>query len=478
VKSRQGGILKKSPVNQVSERILHHQKKFALVQEDQDFEHLKELNPAERESLTFGNMGLHPLLVQGLELGLGFQKPSEVQALVISRVLSQSSQNKDTLVASETGSGKTLAYMVPLFQTLKIQEEKVLNATSTDEVLIQHTLEAVMPDGQLVSSTAGLPSIRKLGRPRAIVMVPSRELVHQIASVAKALSHHCKLRVMGIHSRTRPSHVKKALKSAPVDLLVSTPGALQEHLKSSTLGLNQLQFMVLDEADTLFDRGFQEDVSKILKAASGSAKKNGNALRTLFVSATLPKSLLTTLKTDYPNLERLATPGLHRGVKGVHQYFLKLDSSTTKHNLLLEVLKQDVVRDPRILIFCNTKKSCEQVYVFLKSKGYNVSNLSSSTTLKNREELLNEFRKEGNVQKDGCQIMVATDLASRGIDTTSCRHVILFDFPHTTIDYLHRAGRVGRMGRKGKVTAFVGRKDRKLADSIEIALRRKQFLSQ
>jgi superfamily II DNA/RNA helicase len=235
--------------------------------------------------------------------------------------------------------------------------------------------------------------------------------------------------------------------------------------------------VVLDEADTLFDRGFHEDVQKILKAAGESAKKHEQTLRTMFVSATLPKTLLNTLKKDYPNLERLSTPGLHRGIKGVHQYFLKLDSSTTKHNLLLEVLKQDVVRDPRILIFCNTKKSCEQVYVFLKSKGYNVSNLTSSTASKDREEVLNAFKKEGSI-KDGCQIIVATDLASRGIDTTSCRHVILFDFPHTTIDYLHRAGRVGRMGRKGKVTAFVGKRDRKLADSIEIALRRRQFLSQ
>jgi superfamily II DNA/RNA helicase len=448
------------------------------VDKDGTAEPVQPTKSATLANKTFADMAeLHPTLLEALSKGFEFQHPSAIQALLLPKFLN-SSAPKDTLVASETGSGKTLAYLLPLFHSLKTQEDALAKEAETSTEAIHQTLDAVMANGQLVSSLTGLAQVRKLGRPRAVILVPSRELVAQVTEVAKTLSHYCKLRVFGMHSRTRPSHVKAALSSAPVDILVSTPGALQEHLKDSTIAFSQCRHIVLDEADTLLDRGFAPEIQKMVHGARESAKVNKHSFNALFVSATLPKTLVRLLNKDFPDLDTLTTPGLHHAIARVHQSFLKIDSSTTKQNLLLEVLKLDVVKSPRILIFRNTRKGCELLTSFLKSRQYDAQMVTSETRAEDRAEIWSSFKAFGNVEKEGCKILVATDLASRGMDTTSCRHVILYDFPQTTIDYLHRAGRVGRMGRKGRVTSFVGKKDRRLADSIELAIRRRQFLSQ
>ena len=271
----------------------------------------------------------------------------------------------------------------------------------------------------------------------------------------------------------------KTLKSnldKPMDIMITTPGLLGKYVSNRVFGFSKTRFVVLDEADTLFDEGFSKELEPVIDSIQKSAESTQNPVKFAFVSATLPRRILKNISQKFPITDRIMTGGLHKPLH-VQQFFLRIDSSTTKHNLLLETLKFEVVKEPRILIFCNTLKSCEQVTVFLKSKGYDAFNISSSTLIQDRISIWDSFKKKGSV-KDGCTIVVTTDLGSRGIDTLHCRSVILFDFPQTTIDYIHRAGRVGRMGRQGKVVSFVGRKDRRLADKIHLAVRKRQLLTE
>ena len=455
-------IVRIKPLNIDTEKIADHNRKFALF-EPPTFREIVDRATVQESSLSAE-------LKDALTNHFRFKNLQEIQVSALKKFKS----SKDLVMASETGSGKTLAYLLPIFQQLKGQETKSMepiNISGDSDIseVIAADISGILNDDK--NTTAP----RKPRQPRSIVLVPSRELVVQITKVAKFLSHYCKLVVCGFHSKMDPKELKSNLEK-PMDMMITTPGLLTKYVANRQFSFSETRFVVLDEADTLFDEGFSKELDPVIESVKKSSERNNNNVKWIFSSATLPRRILKNIAVKFPVTDKIMTKNLHKPLP-VQQFFLRIDSSTTKHNLLLDNLKFEVVKEPRILIFCNTVNSCELVTTFLKSKGYNAFNISSSTVIQDRISIWDSFKEKGYI-KDGCTIIVTTDLGSRGIDTLHCRSVILFDFPQTTIDYIHRAGRVGRMGRHGKVTSFVGKRDRKLADKIQLAVRKRRLLTE
>ncbi|KAG0174899.1 hypothetical protein DFQ28_000746 [Apophysomyces sp. BC1034] len=354
-------------------------------------------------------------------------RPTEIQALAIPKLLQV--KNQHVLVAAETGSGKTLAYLLPMIHQLKREE---------------------------AAAATGVVLKRRLDHPRGIVLVPTRELVTQVIKTCKSLAHVVKFRALDVSSRTARHVLAKRLADGPVDVLVTTPTSLRSFVESNTLSMADTRVVVMDEADSLFDAGWGEDCKAILRRKPANGK-------VVIVSATLPRSVHTVLDQLFPDLVKITTPSLHRALPNLKQSFVDLDKYTGNRQIaLLEVLKKNI-KDSKTLIFCNTKKSVELLHSWLHSKNIPALALYKDAEM-SREEALTRFQTQEDV-------LISTDIASRGIDTTFVDHVVLFDFPTSVVDYLHRVGRTARAGRTGKTTSLIGRKDRMMADRIRRAIR-------
>ena len=392
------------------------------------------------------------------------------------------------------GSGKTGAYLVALFEILKRQELELTNSNlvkpekETAEISspksdldllvdqITGTLlcyeylcldDGTMDDAHLFQEKTDLDSVRKLNRPRALVLVPSRILVSQVTQVAKVMSHHCKMRIVGIHSKTK--HVQELFLS-PIDILVTTPTSLLELMRERQVTLSQVQRIVFDEADTLFDRNFVKETSQVIEQVRAISKSLARPIPMYSFTATFPQSLNPTLKTLFPSstgeLVRLTMPSLHHPVKKVHHVFIRLSQSTTKLNFLVETLKRLHGTTNKVLVFCNTQQMVQQVHTFLESKSYPAVCISSSQSHAQVQSDLASFTSPSS--SDHFQIAVSTDMASRGLDTTQVGHIINFCFPTSIIDYVHRIGRTGRFGRGGRVTNIIDKREmRKMGDVID-----------
>lgn len=411
-------------------------------QDDQQLSNAKQLS-AFLATQTFQDLKLSPTIISAAESVLSNVEnpmPTEIQALAIPQLLDR--QKKHVLVAAETGSGKTLTYLLPVIDMLKMDEMKKGNVK------------------------------RRLDHPRAIVLVPTRELVSQVVKSCKSLSHVAKFRAVGLGGRTPRSQVAETLANGPIDILVTTPTTLVSYHKDKTLSLSDTRYLIIDEADSLFDAGWGDDCRKIIKTVQQVAEKSHVPEKIVVVSATLPKSVHSALDTLFPNLTKITTPSLHKALPNLKQSFVDLHRFQGNRQLaLLEVLKKNI-KDDKTLVFCNTKKSVELLHKFLQTKNLNTLALYKDSPM-SRAETLELFEKpnEGSLEEVNNNVLLSTDIASRGIDTTFVDHVVLFDFPTSVVDYLHRVGRTARAGQVGKATSLIGRKDKMMADRIKRSIR-------
>lgn len=397
---------------------------------------------------SFNELGLRPQVLNAALTGplkdVEDPQPTEIQALAIPKIL-HASAFRQFLCAAETGSGKTLAYLLPTMHELKVQEEK--NSR-----------------------------IRRLDHPRAIVLVPTRELVTQVLRTCKSLSHVAKLRAEQLTSRLSRSRLVDSLASSPIDILVTTPTSLLSHVEDGTLSMADVSHLIIDEADTLFDSGWGDECKQVLDTLNKIAEHRHLEQKVIIVSATLPRSVSTLLDQLFPKLVKITTPSLHKSLPNLKQSFVDLTRFKGNRQIgLLEVLKKNI-KDEKTLIFCNTKKSVELTHRFLQSKGIEALALYKDAPM-SREETLRNFSLPAKAM-DGEEathernnMLISTDIASRGVDTTFVNHVILYDFPSSVIDYLHRVGRTARAGRNGKATGLIGRKDKMMADRIQRGIR-------
>ncbi|KDO36627.1 hypothetical protein CISIN_1g047490mg, partial [Citrus sinensis] len=316
---------------------------------------------------------------------------------------------------------------------------------------------------------AMLGVLMKPRRPRAVVLCPTRELSEQVFRVAKSISHHARFRSTMVSGGGRLRPQEDSLNN-PIDMVVGTPGRILQHIEDGNMVYGDIKYLVLDEADTMFDRGFGPDIRKFLVPLKNRASKpNGQGFQTVLVSATMTKAVQKLVDEECQGIAHLRTSTLHKKIASARHDFIKLSGSENKLEALLQVLEPSLSKGNKVMVFCNTLNSSRAVDHFLNENQISTVNYHGEVPAQERVENLNKFKNE-----DGdCPTLVCTDLAARGLDL-DVDHVIMFDFPLNSIDYLHRTGRTARMGAKGKVTSLVAKKDVLLADRIEEAIRKNE----
>ncbi|KAI4381868.1 hypothetical protein MLD38_007895 [Melastoma candidum] len=390
---------------------------------------------SQRKVESFEELGVSEELM-GAVREMGIEVPTEIQCIGIPAVL----EGRSVVLGSHTGSGKTLAYLLPLVQLLRRDEEL---------------------HGKLM----------KPRRPRAIVLCPTRELTEQVFHVAKSISHHARFRSTMVSGGGRIRPQEDSLNN-PIDMIVGTPGRLLQHIEEGNMVYGDIKYLVLDEADTMFDRGFGPDIRKFLGPLKNRASKSdGLGFQTVLVTATMSKAVQKLVDEEFQGIAHLRTSTLHKKISTARHDFIKLSGAENKLEVLQQVLEPSLAKGNKVMIFCNTLNSSRAVDHFLNENQVVTVNYHGEVPAEQRVENLNKFKSE----EGDCPTLVCTDLAARGLDL-DVNHVIMFDFPLNSIDYLHRTGRTARMGAKGKVTSLVAKKDFLLATRIEEALQKNESL--
>jgi ATP-dependent RNA helicase RhlB len=351
--------------------------------------------------VPFSSFDLSPALQRGVDEA-GFQYCTTIQAQTLPIALA----GHDVAGQAQTGTGKTAAYLVALFTRL-------------------HT-HAPSP-------------ARKPRQPRAVVLAPTRELAIQIHKDAHQLGQHTGLRLALIYGGTDYAKQREQLQ-AGVDVLIGTPGRIIDYFKQGVFDLKAVQVMVLDEADRMFDLGFIKDIRYLLRRTPDPGKR----LSMLF-SATLSHRVME-LAYEHMNNPKLVEIEPDKVTTDKVRQVVYFPSNREKIPLLLGLLRQ---HDPkRTMIFTNTKRVAERLTDYLEVNGYKVALLSGDVPQRKRQSLMKGF------QSGEYPLLVATDVASRGLHISDVSHVINFDLPQSEEDYVHRIGRTARAGAEGDAISF------------------------
>ncbi|XP_012286460.1 probable ATP-dependent RNA helicase DDX28 isoform X2 [Orussus abietinus] len=375
--------------------------------------------------------------IQGRSLYYISYKKFEIQERAIPMILS----GENVIIAAHTGCGKTLAYLLPLLhQILKWKD-------ITD---------------------------RHFNSPLGLIITPSKELAAQIAKVVIALTQDIDFNVKTIVG----GQTKHLLMSKPienVDLIIASLGTINKLVRDGLYKMDHVRITVLDEADSLFDGTFQAKLRQVLRNITFGFKQEHlhNTLpvtaQLMLVSATMPTDLIETLH-DIVNTDSLQTASTNR-LHHVHvlQKFIRL-MKPDKPTMLLKMVKQKYLNDCPLIIFSNETSTCDWISMYLNEFNIRNVNLNGQMNLKLRRGMFSQFQC-GNVT-----VLSTTDAGSRGLDTVMARQVLNYDLPTSTVDYIHRCGRIGRLGSPHdcKVTSFVARPlEIVLVQKIERAIRKK-----
>jgi superfamily II DNA/RNA helicase len=361
--------------------------------------------------MSFSELGLDPLILKSV-LSAGYENATPVQTLAIPAALT----GRDLLVSSHTGSGKTAAFLLPSIQRLQAE-----------------------------------PTIKGMG-PRVLVLTPTRELALQVEKSAMKYGNDLRRFRTACLVGGAPYGLQLKRLSQPVDVVVATPGRLIDHLERGKIDFSRLEVLVLDEADRMLDMGFVDDIKAI--AARCPAER-----QTLLFSATLDGvvgNLARELTRDAQRIEIEAVPHLESKIE---QRLLFADNMDHKNRLLDALLRG--VDMTQAIVFTSTKRSTEEISDLLSESGFASDALHGDMQQGQRNRALQRLR-EGRTK-----VLVATDVAARGIDVAGISHVINFDLPRQAEDYVHRIGRTGRAGRTGIAVSFAGMREGGLVKNIE-----------
>ncbi|HEY6838012.1 MAG TPA: DEAD/DEAH box helicase [Geobacteraceae bacterium] len=358
--------------------------------------------------MDFQSFNFHPHIAAGVAAA-GYVTPTPIQAQAIPPVM----EGRDVMGLAQTGTGKTAAFALPILQRL-------------------------MQGGR--------------GRVRALVVAPTRELAEQINEAIGSLGKQARIRSVTVYGGVNINPQVQKLK-AGVEIVVACPGRLLDHIAQGTIDLSRLEVLVLDEADQMFDMGFFPDIRRILKHVPEKRQ-------TLLFSATMP-----------PDIRKLAHDILHEPVTVQTDTIAPAVTVThalypveqhLKTPLLLELLRHTDTES--VLVFTRTKHRAKRLGEQLEKAGYRAASLQGNLSQNRRQAALDGFR-------DGTfQILVATDIAARGIDVSQISHVINYDIPDTAEAYIHRIGRTGRAARSGDAFTMVTSDDTAMVRAIERTL--------
>lgn len=342
---------------------------------------------------------------------VGYEKPSPIQAATIPPLMA----GRDVVGLAQTGTGKTAAFAIPILSRID-------------------------------------PAVR---RPQALVLAPTRELALQVAEAFGSYSTHMPdVRVLPIYGG-QSYGVQLAGLRRGAQVIVGTPGRVIDHLDKGTLDISELDFLVLDEADEMLTMGFAEDVERILADTPDSKQ-------VALFSATMPSAIRRLSQKYLDNPEEITVKSKTATAQNITQRYLQVS-----HQRKLDALTRVLEVEPfdAMIVFVRTKSATEELAEKLRARGFSAVAINGDMVQAQRERTINQL-KNGQID-----ILVATDVAARGLDVDRISHVVNFDIPHDTESYVHRIGRTGRAGRSGNALLFVSPRERHLLRAIERATR-------
>ena len=360
--------------------------------------------------MSFSALGLSEKILEGVK-AMGYIEPTPIQLRSIPLVLS----GRDVIGSAQTGTGKTAAFALPILSKLGAHES----------------------------------------RPRVLILEPTRELAAQVETAVRDYSRFTNLKVAVFYGGVGYGRQNDALREG-VDILVATPGRLLDHIEQGNCRLDAIQFLVLDEADRMLDMGFLPDVRRIVE-------KCPRARHTSLFSATVPPQIETLIQWAMHSPETIEI-GARRTPAETVKHVIYPVSDSQKSDLLIQLLER--VNYNSVIVFCRTKHGADRIAGLLKRNNHAVAVLHSNRTQREREQALEGFR-------DGkFEVLVATDIAARGLDIADVSHVINYDVPQHPEDYIHRIGRTGRAEASGDAFTIMTAEDASHVFAIE------RFISQ
>jgi len=362
------------------------------------------------QPLTFADLGIDKRVLRALN-DVGYESPSPIQAATIPALL----EGRHVVGLAQTGTGKTAAFAVPILSQIDLKQKT----------------------------------------PQALVLAPTRELALQVSEAFERYAAHLPgLHVLPVYGGQGYGVQLSALRRG-VHVVVGTPGRIMDHLEKGTLDLSQLRFLVLDEADEMLKMGFQEDVETIL-ADTPEGK------HVALFSATMPAQIRRIAKKYLTDAAEITVKNKTTTVANLTQRYLQV-AQPQKLDALTRIL--EVENFEGMIVFVRTKQATEGLAERLRARGFSAAAINGDIVQAQREKTINQLR-DGRLD-----ILVATDVAARGLDVERISHVVNYDIPTDTESYVHRVGRTGRAGRSGDALSFVTPRERHLLKAIERATR-------
>ncbi|MBN2298121.1 MAG: DEAD/DEAH box helicase [Deltaproteobacteria bacterium] len=354
----------------------------------------------------FMNLGLSKTMLKTLARK-GFETATPIQSSVIPFLLND---ENDLVAQAETGTGKTAAFGIPIIESLDPRDKEV----------------------------------------GALILVPTRELALQVAGEIESLTGSRSLQVLPVYGGQAFGPQFKGLKQG-ADIVVGTPGRILDHLRRGSLCLEHLSYLVLDEADQMLDMGFIEDIKTILSHAPQER-------RTLLFSATMPAAVITIARKHMRGYKTIAMNTRPQAVQLTEQIYFEVRDQDK-----FEALCRVIDMEPEFfgLVFCRTRIDTAEIASRLIHRGYAADGIHGDISQIDREKIMRGFREKR------ITILVATDVAARGLDISNLTHVINYDMPQDTDAYIHRIGRTGRAGKKGIAISFVTSKERRFLETVK-----------
>ncbi|MBC62285.1 MAG: hypothetical protein CMP11_07495 [Zetaproteobacteria bacterium] len=365
--------------------------------------------------MKFKDLNLNPRILRVLDEE-GYQCLSHIQKLAIPLV----SSGRDILACAPTGTGKTAAFSLPI---------------------INHLAKG----------------LKKWRETSVLILCPTRELAQQTTAQINKYAKYLPIRCHTVCGGTDSKQQLKAL-SKGVQIIVSTPGRLVSYLKKRSIDVKKVEFFVIDEVDKMLEMGFIKDINNVLSFLPAQKRQN------ILFSATISKGVKITAKEILQNEKFIDASSSSPLNENINQIAISIKNSERTHFLcqLIESKKID-----RIIIFTRRKTNADHLSSLLNQKGFTSRAFHSDLEQKERQETLKLFTEKS------VNILVATDLASRGLHVKDLQYVCNFDMPNNAQDYIHRIGRTGRLGKEGVAFSFVDKKDEKLLESIEMQIKKK-----
>ncbi len=354
--------------------------------------------------MKFNELEINEKIIRAVT-DMGFEEATPIQAKAIPVIL----DGKDIVGQAQTGTGKTAAYGIPMLNSIDPKDKTV----------------------------------------QAIVLCPTRELAIQVAEEVRNLGKYMSsIKILPVYGGQEIVKQIKSLKQG-VQVVIGTPGRVMDHMRRKTIKFNNLKMVVLDEADEMLNMGFREDMETILADTPATRQ-------TVLLSATMPRPIVDIAKTYQKNAEHIKVVRKELTVENIEQYYYEVKKKN-KNEILCRLI--DIYNPKLSVVFCNTKRNVDELVDTLKVRGYFAEGLHGDLKQAQRDKVMNNFRKGTT------EILVATDVAARGIDVDDVDIVFNYDLPQDEEYYVHRIGRTGRAGKTGMALSFVvGKEVYKLKD--------------